>query len=113
TSAMAIIGTKRRRFVTIGTVLALSALTACGGGNDNKSGGGTAEETPIQGGTLIGAIPSSSGLLNPAVTTSGGVHTNSELMFNGLLAYDKNDQIVGDLAEKFTLSADGKTADFT
>jgi len=34
-------------------------------------------------------------------------------MFNGLLAWSKDDQIVGDLAEKFTLSPDGKQADFT
>lgn len=98
------------------TVLALAGLAACSGGGGGTQGAPTStapEESPVRGGTLIVGINGSGGILNPAVTTNGGVHTNSEAMFNGLLAYSKTDEIVGDLADQFTLSADGKQANFT
>ena len=40
---------------------------------------------PTRGGTLVVAITSDPGSLNPAVTSNGGVHTASEMMFNGLV----------------------------
>ena len=55
--------------------------------------------TPAQGsGTMVVGISDSSGILNPAVTSNGGVHTNSEAMFNGLLAFDASGNVVPDLA---------------
>ncbi|MGH9280418.1 MAG: ABC transporter substrate-binding protein [Acidimicrobiales bacterium] len=109
--------TKRLGVITV-TAVALAGLVACGDSDDDGGGGAsgtstTLEETPIRGGSLIYGINASTGILNPAVTTNGGVHTNSEAMFNGLLAYSKTDEIVGDLADRFTISQDGKTADFT
>ena len=58
------------------------------------------------GGTLVinngGSAPSID--LNPAITSAGGVHTNSEDMFNGLLRYELDGSIGGDLAQSFDIN---------
>jgi peptide/nickel transport system substrate-binding protein len=41
-------------------------------------------------------------MLNPAITSEGGTHSNSEDMFNGLLRYEKDGSIGGDLAQSFS-----------
>ncbi|MGQ0743244.1 MAG: ABC transporter substrate-binding protein [Acidimicrobiales bacterium] len=58
------------------------------------------------GGTLVvagGATPPAA-TLNPAVTSEGGTHSNSEDMFNGLLRYERDGSIGGDLAQTFTFN---------
>ncbi|MDQ6837353.1 MAG: ABC transporter substrate-binding protein [Actinomycetota bacterium] len=109
---MSTTGSIGKKLAVIATVLVLPGLAACGSSN-SKSAGGGGDGNVVKGGTLITASTSTSGILNPGVTTNGLVHGNSELMFNGLLAWSKDNQIVGDLAEKFVLSPDGKQADFT
>jgi peptide/nickel transport system substrate-binding protein len=52
----------------------------------------------VRGGTMVSSTTSTAGALNPATTSNGGVHTNGEAMFNGLLAFDTNDTVVPDLA---------------
>lgn len=96
-----------------GTILVLVGIAACGGSGGGGGGGQGDEGEVVKGGSLVAAISSTSGILNPAVTTNGGVHGNSELMFNGLLAWNKDNVAVGDLAEKYELSGDGKQANFT
>ena len=104
-----------RNVITVGIAIAALTLGACA--KDKKEGSPsqstTATTVPIKrGGTLVVAISSTAGVLNPATTSNGGVHTNSEAMFNGLLAWDANNQLVGDLAETFSQAPDGKQADF-
>ena len=43
---------------------------------------------PARGGTLVAAISADPGQLNPAITTSGAVHSASELMYNVLVEID-------------------------
>ncbi len=59
------------------------------------------------GGTLVVAISEDPGQYNPALTTSGSVHTASELMFNGLLAYDDQYAPQPDLALDWEIEEDG------
>lgn len=59
------------------------------------------------GGTLVVAISSDPGQLNPAVTTSGATHTASELLFNGLVALDESGEPVPELAESWDVEEDG------
>ncbi|TQM11120.1 peptide/nickel transport system substrate-binding protein [Pseudonocardia kunmingensis] len=66
-----------------------------------------AAPTPVCGGTLVVAIDSDPGSLNPAATTSGGVHTASELMFNGLVGLGPDLQPVPELAESWEVLEDG------
>jgi peptide/nickel transport system substrate-binding protein len=93
----------RRSFV-IAAVIAV-VLAGC-------SNGGSAPEAPpalepVRGGTLVVAIDSDPGGLNPAVTTSGATHTASELMFNGLVGLGPDLQPVPELAESWEVLEDG------
>lgn len=66
--------------------------------------------TPVKGGTLIIAVTSTSGVLNPATTSNGGIHPIAEPMFNGLYAFQQDNTIAPDLAAsmpKITNNADG------
>jgi len=65
-----------------------------------------AQDAP-RGGTLVAAISSDPGGLNPAITTSGATHTASELMFNGLVDLDVNGEPVPELAESWDVEEDG------
>ena len=58
------------------------------------------------GGTLVAAISGDPGSLNPAITTSGIVHTASELMFNGLVDV-VDGEVVPALAESWDIEDDG------
>lgn len=73
----------------------------------------TTEGSPTsQGGTLVVAIGSDPGSLNPAITTSGSVHTAGETFFNGLVALDENGDPLPELAESWEVSDDGRTYTF-
>ena len=71
----------------------------------------TAPPTTVlpRGGTFVAAISSDPGQLNPAITTSGGVHAASELMFNGLVELDDNGKPKPELAESWSV----KSGDYT
>lgn len=72
-----------------------------------------ATEAAGGGGTLVVAISQDPGNLNPAITTSGGTHTASEIIYNSLVRYDENLEIVPDLAESWEVTDDGATWTFT
>ncbi|MGI9165583.1 MAG: ABC transporter substrate-binding protein [Pyrinomonadaceae bacterium] len=71
-----------------------------------------AHGTPKYGGTVVVAISSDPGGLNPAITTQGGVHLICGSIFNGLVAHDFTLNAVPDLAERWEISPDGKTYTF-
>ena len=110
---------KLRSIVVLVTV-ALVAV-ACGGDDPETEEGAPTETTgedvtagePVQGGTLVAAIDSDPGQLNPAITTSGAVHTASELMFNGLVELDPDLEPVPGLAESWEIEEDGAVYRFT
>ena len=60
---------------------------------------------PARGGTLVAAISADPGQLNPAITTSGAVHSASELMYNGLVEIDDSGKLVPELAESWTVNS--------
>ncbi|CAN5727488.1 ABC transporter substrate-binding protein [soil metagenome] len=64
------------------------------------------------GGTVVVAISSDPGGLNPAITTQGGVHLICGSIFSGLVAHDFNLNPVPDLAERWEVSPDGKSYTF-
>jgi peptide/nickel transport system substrate-binding protein len=89
----------------IGVVVVLAVIAAVvvfaarrtddeGGGTDTATGG----NEPVRGGTLVIAGAAPNPVLNPATTTNGGSHPQSEPMFNGLLAFDAKNEVVPDLA---------------
>ncbi|MCA1606433.1 MAG: ABC transporter substrate-binding protein, partial [Acidobacteria bacterium] len=72
----------------------------------------TAHGSPNYGGTVVVAIASDPGGLNPAITTQGGVHLICGSIFSGLVAHDFNLNPVPDLAQRWEVSLDGKTYTF-
>ncbi|HET9444111.1 MAG TPA: ABC transporter substrate-binding protein, partial [Acidimicrobiales bacterium] len=108
-----------RRLPTIAVLVAALALlaSACGDSDpDDESSGRdatTTTEPAVRGGTLVAAIDSDPGALNPAATTSGGTHTASELMFNGLVELDEKGQPAAELAESWEIEDGGATYRFT
>lgn len=68
---------------------------------------------PVEGGTLVVAISADPGHLNPAITTSGGTHTASELIYNGLVELGDDGDLVPGLAESWEITEGGAVYTFT
>ncbi|MDQ3304382.1 MAG: ABC transporter substrate-binding protein [Actinomycetota bacterium] len=108
---------KLRSLVVLVT-MAIVAV-ACGSDAEDGSTTTTASESqveasePVRGGTLVAAIDSDPGQLNPAITTSGAVHTASELMYNGLVGLSPALEPEPELAESWEITDDGATYTFT
>ncbi|HEV2069915.1 MAG TPA: ABC transporter substrate-binding protein, partial [Acidimicrobiales bacterium] len=102
----------KARALVIVLVFSLLAMACADTGREDD---GEAQETtstttsgePVRGGTVVAAIDSDPGQLNPAITTSGAVHTASELMFNGLVALSPELEPVPELAESWEVEDDG------
>lgn len=101
-------------------LLATLALGACEADEPEEEAGAEATETetetddeeadtdgPVEGGQLVVGIGADPGHLNPAVTTSGGLHTASELFYNGLVGLDDDLEPVPELAEDWDIEEDG------
>lgn len=72
-----------------------------------STGACTRERTGRADRTLVAAIGSDPGHLNPAITTNGGVHTASALLYNGLLTLDDSLRPKPDLAERWEVENGG------
>jgi peptide/nickel transport system substrate-binding protein len=90
-----------------GTVLTVAILLLVVGRPVSGNGDG-----PAYGGSVVVAISSDPGGLNPAVTTQGGVHLICGSIFSGLVAHDFNLNPVPDLAERWEVSPDGRAYTF-
>lgn len=91
---------RRRSFLAGAAALALAGKAA-------------AAETPVRGGTLVAvAQPGEPNVLTAALYQTGQVQTLSAQIFDGLIRYGENFEIQPELAEKFTVSADGKEIRF-
>ena len=91
----------RRRRLTALAVLVLVAVWSFG------SAPARAQDAPVRGGTLVVAIVSDPGHLNPAITTSGATHAASELLYNGLVGRDERGDPVPELAESWQVEQGG------
>jgi len=91
----------RCRRMTVLAVLVLLAMWSLGFGLAR------AQDAPVRGGTLVVAIVSDPGHLNPAITTSGATHAASELLYNGLVGRDERGDPVPELAESWQVEQGG------
>jgi peptide/nickel transport system substrate-binding protein len=74
--------------------------------------GSAADDKPVPGGTIVvGAIGDASNLI-PLLATDASSHQIAGLVYNGLVRYDKNLQLEGELAKSWEISADGLTITF-
>ena len=104
-----------RKKLTVTAVALMLVASACGGGGDDTpdaQSGPTTTTAPVRGGTMVVAISSDPGSLNPAVTSNGGVHTASEMMFNGLVGWGPDGKLVPELAESWTIEGGGTSYRF-
>jgi peptide/nickel transport system substrate-binding protein len=72
----------------------------------------SAQEQPRYGGTLILATFADPGSLNPGLTTSVPTHIVTGPIFNGLVGHDLQLAPVPDLAERWSVSPDGRVYTF-
>ena len=68
--------------------------------------------TPTAGGTLVVSVASNPGHFNPAITTGFTQHVVADSLLNGLVWLDEQRQPLPDLADRWTVSEDGKTYTF-
>ena len=98
------------RGIIILTILILSIMPGCSNNGDERQAAGekTAEmSTPAYGDILVeGSIGDASNLI-PILSSDATSHSISAQVFNGLVKYDKNLNVVGDLAESWEISDDG------
>ncbi|NTW99312.1 MAG: peptide-binding protein, partial [Geobacteraceae bacterium] len=67
---------------------------------------------PATGDSLVEGTIGEASTLIPLLATDSSSHAVAGQIYNGLVKYDKNLNIVGDLAESFDISADGLTITF-
>jgi peptide/nickel transport system substrate-binding protein len=90
----------------------LSALAGCGRGPDGQLDESAIAGTPAYGDTFIEAsIADISGLI-PNITADGASHEVGDLIYDGLVRLDKDQNIVGHLAESWEFSPDCLTLTF-
>jgi peptide/nickel transport system substrate-binding protein len=70
-------------------------------------------EIPLYGGSLKEGVIGSARFINPLLAVSDGDRDLSALIYSGLMKATPEGKLVPDLAEKYTLSDDGKTYTFT
>lgn len=98
------------RHRAVAMLVATAVLTSgCSGSEDDDPGAPAAlsSASPTRGGTLVAAIDSDPGSLNPAITTSGATHTAAELMFSGLVELTPELEPLPELAESWEVLEDG------
>ncbi|MDP2840274.1 MAG: ABC transporter substrate-binding protein, partial [Syntrophales bacterium] len=99
---------------TLLTCIALLGLTftACGPKEPGRAPAGSAAATPAYGDILVeGSIGDASNLI-PLLASDSTSHGIAGLIFNGLIKYDKDIRIVGDLAESWEISKNGLVITF-
>ncbi len=67
---------------------------------------------PEKGGTLVFAAAADARTLVPILASDSASASVCNLLFNGLVKYDRNLELTGDLAERWTISEDGRVITF-
>jgi peptide/nickel transport system substrate-binding protein len=101
------------RRVVLPSIALFLLLASCGGGKPESAGkGAPVSDVPAYGDAIVeGSIGDVSGFLT-AVTTDASSHEAAGYVFNGLVRYDKNLKLEGELAESWEISPDGKRITF-
>ncbi len=102
--------TSINRVFLIFVILALFALGGCGNESEKvpvSEKHSSGENTPAYGDIMVeGSIGDASNLI-PILSSDNSSHSISAMIFNGLVKYDKDMNIVGDLARSWDISEDG------
>ncbi len=96
----------------LAAVLTILLLTACQKSRSDRFDYSQADTTPVSGGTFVEASIGDASFLNPVLSSDSASNDINNLVFNGLVKYDKNIQLTGDLAERWDVADGGKTLTF-
>jgi peptide/nickel transport system substrate-binding protein len=100
------------RILSIPVILFFLVVTACGPQAPGRAPAGSATATPAYGDIMVeGSIGDASNLI-PLLASDSTSHGIAGLVFNGLIKYDKDMNVVGDLAESWEISGDGLVITF-
>ncbi len=99
--------TERVIFLTFGTIFALSAFFMLLKVNESFL-----VSVPVAGGELVEGTIGSPRFVNPLLAISDADKDITALVYSGLLKATPDGALVGDLAERFEISEDGKTYTF-
>src|SRR3989304_6260371 len=105
----------RRIFITL-IILLLLSNSSCQRVSENIPGAAGAKEVtdhkPAYGDTLVEGTIGEPSILIPMLAGDSASHAVAGLIFNGLVKYDKDLTITGDLAESWDTSKDGLVITF-
>ncbi|MGQ9689613.1 MAG: peptide-binding protein [Desulfobaccales bacterium] len=102
---------KRKTFLSLFLLWFLLAGPGCAPPEAEKTYGGP-DTGPAYGDLLIDASIGDASTLIPPLATDAASHDVAGLIYNGLLKYDGDLNLVGDLAESWVISPDGLTITF-
>ncbi len=93
-------------------LMAACVLTACSSGEQKNVARQIGASSPVYGDAIVEGTIGEASTLIPILATDSASHAVAAQIYNGLVKYDKNLVIVGDLAESFDISRDGLTITF-
>jgi len=100
------------RVISIVSVILFLAVAACSPDEQRRAPAGSAAPAPAYGDIMVeGSIGDASNLI-PLLATDSTSHEIAGMVFNGLVKYDKDINVMGDLAESWEISKDGLVITF-
>jgi peptide/nickel transport system substrate-binding protein len=93
-------------------LLAVCLSAACSSGEQGPVSVPAAPSSPVTGDAIVEGTIGEASTLIPVLASDSASHSVAGQIYNGLVKYDKNLAIVGDLAESFEVSEDGLTITF-
>jgi peptide/nickel transport system substrate-binding protein len=93
-------------------LLAACILAACSTGEQISVPVPAAVSAPVAGDAIVEGTIGEASTLIPILASDSASHAVAGQIYNGLVKYDKNLTIVGDLAQSFDISPDGLTITF-
>ncbi|NVN89863.1 MAG: peptide-binding protein [Desulfuromonadales bacterium] len=94
-------------------LVAMALLAACNRESPSGAKSTIKVETPAFGDAIVEGTIGEASTLIPILATDSSSHAVAGQIYNGLVKYDKNLNLVGDLAESFSISPDGLEITFT
>jgi peptide/nickel transport system substrate-binding protein len=104
-------GTLRWQYCIVVAFFSLLSA-ACSAEKPSASHVASTAAPPAYGDTLVEGTIGEASTLIPILASDSASHSVAALVYNGLIKYDKNLTIVGDLAESYQVSPDGLTITF-
>jgi len=104
-----------RLFLACRTVIIIQVvclLAACSSAEHNPVPVAATVSAPVTGDAIVEGTIGEASTLIPVLASDSASHSVAGQIYNGLVKYDKDLKIVGDLAESFDVSADGLTITF-